>query len=78
MKRKILNRIYKEAPLGKSNIYHNHRFFGAKLGMFGWFSLIIYIVIFPTKVDPKMYLLEAIFMTMIIVSYYSYNLIFSN
>ena len=75
MKRKILNGIYKDAPLEKRNIYHNYNFYGSKLGMFGWFSLIIYIVVFPTKVDPEMYLLEAIFMTMIFVSYYVYNLI---
>ena len=74
MKRKILNGIYKEAPLEKRNIYDNYNFYGSKLGMFGWFSLIIYIVIFPTKVDPEMYLIEAIFMTMIFVSYYVYLL----
>jgi len=66
MKRKILNRISEK---GYDSL------FAAKIGVFGWFSLVICYVVFPAKVDPEMYLLEAIFMTMILVSYYVHSLI---
>ena len=70
MKRKILNRIFSKK--GDDSL------FVAKIGVFGWFSLVICRVVFTAKVDHEMYLLEAIFMTMIFVSYYLYSLFKKN
>ena len=68
MKRKILNRISEK----RDDLYI------AKIGLFCWFSIVIFSVVFPAKVDPEMYLFEAIFMTMFFVFIYVYYLFKKN
>jgi hypothetical protein len=76
MKKKIIKRIFNEAPSGWNG--DDSTSFAVGCGSFGWFILAIVLMFFPPAQDPDLYLMEAVFMGTLFFFWWLYLLFKKN
>ena len=75
MKKKIIKRIFNEAPSGFDD---KNMSFASGCGSFLWLILAIVLIFFPATQDPDLYLMEAVFMGTLFFFWWLYLLFKKN